>query len=97
MKVLEKGIMNGFCIQIEDWSEDYSRPYGSTIAYYPKSMVSHNGYFAPKKNEIYRFQFEFNSNEETIKAFEDLISGKKTLSDFKENFSSKREYLDCVV
>lgn len=61
MKVLQKGIMpNGTVIQIEEWNENYSfMPYGGTIASYPKSKVSHEGSFAPKGNETYRFQFDF--------------------------------------
>jgi hypothetical protein len=97
MKVLEKGIMpNGTSIQIEEWHEDYTfMPYGSTIASYPKSKTSHEGSFAPKGNEVYRFSLKIKSEVETKKAFNDLLSGNKVLSDFKENLS-KKDYLDCI-
>jgi hypothetical protein len=95
MKVLEKGIMpNGTPIQIEEWNENYSfMPYGSMIASYPKSKVSHDGSYAPKGNQTYRFSFD--TAEETKKAYTELISGVKTLTDFKENLSRK-EYEDCI-
>lgn len=98
MKVLERGIMpNGTSVQIEDWSKDYSfMNYGSTLATYPQSKKSHKGVFAPKENEKYRFSFKFTSFEETKKAFEDLIKGEKSLLDFKENYDSKKEYIDCI-
>ena len=70
MKVLKKGAMSdGTKIQIEEWSEDYSfMPYGRTIGVYAKSKMSHEGSFTPKGNEIYRFEFDFNSNKENVKA-----------------------------
>ncbi|MGG1664501.1 hypothetical protein [Brevibacillus sp. NRS-1366] len=97
MRVLEKGIMpNGTSIQIEEWSENYSfMPYGSTIASYPKSKVSHEGTCAPKGNQSYRFSFNFKSEEETKKVFNELLTGGKALSDFKENLSEKK-YADCL-
>lgn len=98
MKVLERAIMpNGTSIQIEDWSNDYSvYPYASTLASYPKSKATHKGDFAPKENEKYRFHFQFKSYEETKKALEDLLSGEKSLIDFKDNFAGKKEYLNCI-
>jgi len=97
MKVLEKGTMpNGTAIQIEEWNEDYNFiPYGSTIASYPKSKASHEGQWSPKANETYRFQFDFTSQEEAQKAFNELISGNKTLTDFKGNMYDQK-YADCI-
>jgi len=97
MKVLKTGTMsNGTHIQIEDWSEDYSfMPYGSTLASYPKSKVTHEGQYSPKGNEIYRFSFDFNSNDEAETAFSDLLDGSKKLSDL-EGFLREREYKDCI-
>lgn len=97
MKVLTTGLMpDGTKIQIEEWNENYKfMPYGSTLASYPKSKVSHNGAYSPKGNETYRFSFDFKSEEETIKAFNDLLSGAKKLIDFKENMTNK-QYLDCI-
>lgn len=97
MKVLQTGIIqNGTHIQIEEWNENYSFiSYGSTIASYPKSKASHEGTYAPKGNEIYRFSFDFKSNDETKEAFNNLLSGIKNISDYKENLSDKK-YLDCI-
>ncbi|ARC83127.1 hypothetical protein U732_12 [Clostridium argentinense CDC 2741] len=99
MKVLEKGVMpNGTHIQIEEWNEDHSfMPYGSMLISYPKSKASHKGSFAPKTDEIYRFEFSFKSEKEAKCAFNDLLAGNKALHNFKENFSSKREYLNCIL
>jgi len=83
-------------IQIEEWNENYSfMPYGSTLASYPKSKVSHEGSFSPKGNVTCRFSFDFESEEKAKKAFNDLLLGTKELADFKENLSRK-EYSDCI-
>ena len=97
MKVLKTGTMpDGTHIQIEEWNENYNfMPYGSTLASYPKSKVSHEGSFSPKGNEIYRFEFDFNSNNEAEIAFNDLLNGIKNLSDFKTHLS-KQKYADCI-
>ena len=97
MKVLLKGVMpNGTPIQIEEWNENYSFvPYGSTIASYPKSKMSHEGSFAPKGNQVYRFQFNFYSDDEAKTAFNDLLSGVKALSDFKDKMYNPK-YADCI-
>lgn len=97
MKILTKGIMpNGIPIQIEDWSSDYSfAPYGDTLGSYPKSKVSHPGSFSPKGNETFRCSFKFASFDEVKEAFNALLNGEKSLSDFKEHLYQK-EYADCV-
>lgn len=97
MKVLNRGIIkDGTKIQIEDWSEDYSfYNYGCTLASYPESKRSYKGQFAPKEGQIYRFDFKFNSFEETQKAYNELLEDAKILSDFKENLSRK-EYSNCI-
>jgi len=70
-------------------------PYGSTLAAYTKSKMSHKGAFAPKGNEVYRFEFDFNSNEEAEEAFNNLIEGKSLLSEYKQ-YISRPEYTDCI-
>lgn len=97
MKVLRKEVMpNGTAIQIEEWNENYEfMPYGSTIASYPKSKVSHEGSFAPKGNETYRFSFKFKSAEEAKEAFDSLMLGAKVLSDFKDKMDIPK-YSDCI-
>jgi hypothetical protein len=97
MKVLQTGIMpDGTKIQIEEWNENYSfMPYSSTIASYPKSKVSHEGTYAPKQNKIYRFQFDFKSEEETKNVFNELLAGTKQLIDYKANLYDLR-YTDCI-
>ena len=97
MKVLQTGIMpDGTAIQIEEWNESYSfMPYGSTITSYPKSKVSHEGNYAPKGNQVYRFQFNFKSDEETKNAFNELLAGTKQLADYKANLYYP-QYADCI-
>ena len=97
MKVLKKGAMSdGTKIQIEEWSENYSfMPYGSTIASYPKSKVSHAGSFSPKGNETYRFEFDLNSNKEAEQVFNSLLNGNSVLADHKSKLTRK-EYADCI-
>lgn len=97
MKVLKKGAMSdGTKIQIEEWSEDYSfMPYGRTIGVYAKSKMSHEGSFTPKGNEIYRFEFDFNSNKEAEQVFNSLLNGNSVLADYKSKLTRK-EYVDCI-
>lgn len=98
MKIIGKGTMpDGTVIQIEEWNEDYSfMPYGNTLTSYPKSKANHKGSFEPKLDETYRFHFRFDSYSETQVAFDNLISGKNVLSDYKERFSSNLKYLNCI-
>ena len=97
MKIIAKGTMpNGTKIQVEEWNEDYGfMPYGRTLAAYPESKANHKGSFAPKLNEKYRFEFDFNSNKESQKAYDELMAGTKQLSDYIPNMLRK-EYADCV-
>lgn len=97
MKVLEKGTMpNGTAIQIEEWHENYSfYPYGSTLASYPKSKMSHEGAFSPKGNQPYRFHFNFNSKQEAKEAFENLKNGITELKDYID-YMHDPKYADCL-
>lgn len=97
MKVLKTDIMpDGTQIQVEEWNENYSfMPYGSTIASYPKSKMSHEGCFAPKGNEIYRFSFNFNSSEEADQIFFELVKGQKVLADLRQ-YMYDPKYADCL-
>lgn len=97
MKVLLKGKMqDGTDIQIEEWNENYKFiPYGSTLASYPISKISLQGQFSPKANEKYRIGFNFKSEEETKQAFDNLLTGKNNLADYKENITDLR-YKDCI-
>lgn len=97
MKTIKEGKMpNGVAIQIEDWSEIYSfYPEASTLAAYPTSKKSHPGAYSPKGNEMFRADFNFPSAEETVLAFEQLVAGDKTLSDFVPQMTRK-EYADCL-
>ncbi|KRT89312.1 MULTISPECIES: hypothetical protein [Bacillales] len=97
MQILKDGVMpDGTEIRMEEWNESYEfMPYGATIASYPISKSTHKGSFAPKEGEGYRFSFNFETHEEAKCAFDDLVSGNKTLADFKDKFNGKREYLDC--
>jgi hypothetical protein len=97
MQVIQRGLLkDNTKMQIEDWSKDYSfYNYGCTLATYPKSKANQKGQFAPKSGEVYRFDFQFNSFEETEKAFKELIDNKKILGDFKDKLRDKK-YLDCI-
>ena len=97
MKVLKKDNMqDGTNIQIEDWQENYNfMPYGNTLAAYARSKASHRGNWSPNANEVYRFDFTFNSEQETRKVFNELLQGDKMLSDFKQYLRNK-EYADCI-
>lgn len=97
MKILQKGTMpNGTKIQIEDWSKDYNfKFYSSTLASYPISKTNHKGSFAPKEGKLYRFAFDFKTEEEAKNAFNSLIKGNKSLLDYKE-YLNRKEYINCI-
>lgn len=97
MKVLRRGTMpDGTDIQIEDWNETYQfMPYGRTIAAYPISKYTLPGGFAPKAGERYRFSFDFSSNGEAMQVFDALVSGERTLGDYRQYLSESR-YKPCV-
>ena len=97
MMILKKGKMkDGTAIQIEDWSQDYKfMAYGSIIGAYPISKMSYARQFEPRKGEITRMQYDFATNEDAEKVFNELIEGSKTLKDIENNLYDKR-YKDCV-
>lgn len=97
MTVITKGVMqNGTPVQIEDWSADYSfRPYASTLAAYPISKASLEGYFAPRRNERFRCSFSFESAEAAQEAYECLTNGSAVLADFVQQLYDPK-HVDCV-
>ena len=97
MKILKTGTMkDGTHIQIEEWQENYSfMPYSATIASYPISKYTYEGSFAPKAGERVRFAFNFFSQEETERIFNELIEGKKTLSDIID-YMDNPKYKKCI-
>lgn len=95
--IVEKDLLpDGTKIQIEDWSTEYSfMPYGRTVASYPKSKANHKGDFSPKIDKLFRCAFDFNSHAEAKNAYDELLSGSKTLSDYK-NFLQYKENQNCI-
>lgn len=89
-------LQDGTKIQIEDWSTEYSfMPYGRTIATYPKSKTTLKGSFSPNLDETFRCAFNFKSHEEALHAYDNLITGKKVLSDYIA-FLDNKEYAKCI-
>lgn len=73
MKIIERAIMpDGTKIQINDWSEDFS-------CYAPNSEIA--AYPLNRYGENVRVRRHFDSEEETISAFQQLITGEKSLVD----------------
>ena len=79
MKILDKATMpDGTIIKIVDWSEDYSCfVFGDEIAAYPKNRYG----------KEFRASKHFDDAKKAKEAFNNLISGKKTLIDY--NFVTK--------
>lgn len=98
MKVLKQGkSADGVDMILEDWHKSHpGMPFGGTLAFYPKSKTTHNGAFAPKKGEGYRFSFDFPSHEAADEAFTKLEDGRSKFTDYLEYWSSKPEYKDCI-
>lgn len=86
MKVIRRDKMpNGTDIQQEDWSMNYSfyAP-KSTIAVYPLAiMTNESGLIG--RGDKFRLELDFNSEKEANKCYENLISGKSKINDYKEN------------
>lgn len=97
MKILQTGkTKQGYNIQVEEWQENYNfMEYGATIAVYKPSKISLEGQFAPKENEIARFQFNFKDHQEAQKAFTELVEGKKDIKDFISKINDPR-FKDCI-
>jgi len=87
MKIIEKATTpKGILVQIEDWSESYSFMDVFTIAAYPMAKNS-SKYQWIKHGEEFRLDINrFKNNEEVKQAFNDLISGTKSIEDFAEQF-----------
>ena len=49
----------------------------------------------PKRGESFRLELWFKTEEQTRQAFADLLSGKKSLKDFREN-AERPHYLDLI-
>lgn len=97
MMILKKGKMkDGTAIQIESWNDDYSfMEYGSTIGAYPISKIGYDGQFTPKRGKTWRMQYNFKSNEDAKKVYNELMDGVKTLKDIEDNLHNVN-YKDCV-
>lgn len=97
LEIIKEGITNqGYDIQIENWSKVYDfYNYGSTLAIYKPSKISLEGQFTPKENEISRFSFNFQSQEQTEEAYNNLIEGKTEPKEYKK-YLANRKYKDCI-
>lgn len=97
MNVTKVGAMPcGTKIQIENWHDDY-RFFApkSTLAAYPKSKISMDGEFSPKRNRKFRVSFNFDNEEETKQAYKELETGNKQLIDFKDHINNP-EKIECI-
>lgn len=98
-KIVEKATLtDGTHIQIEDWHPCYDfEPTCGTLAAYPiaKETNTENIMNYPKRGESFRLELWFKTEEQTRQAFADLLSGKKSLKDFREN-AERPHYLDLI-
>lgn len=97
MKIIKQGKMpDGTPIQIENWHEDYSfEPENSNIAAYPKSpIIQYDRPFGAKYGRPVRIELSFRSAEEAQTAYDNLVSGRKTLYDYRNLADPK--YRDCI-
>ena len=89
-------LQDGTHIQIEDWHPCYDfLPTCGTLSAYPIAKESGRGYFSPQRGHTFRLAFDFKSEKETRQAYADILSGKKSFKDFREN-AQRREYLDMI-
>jgi hypothetical protein len=100
MKVLEKAYTpDGILIQLEDWSENYSFMNTYNIGAYPKAKNS-SKYQWIKAGYEFRLDIHgFNSNEEAEQVFNDLITGKRKLTDLADlywNGNKDKYYMGLI-
>lgn len=97
MIIIKKGFMpDTTSIQIEDWSEDYYfHNESDTLAAYPTATRDIPGTWAPKRGKRFRLEMTFKSKEVTEQAFDDLIHGRKALTDYVANMRHP-EYAECL-
>lgn len=106
MKVVEVGLLKGdIKIQIENWKENYPSIYeeeNTTLVVYPKSKASLKSLWAgyyPVKDEPFRFEMDFKTEKECRDAFNSLISNKKQLIDYIDNYCGtikKDMVIQCI-
>lgn len=91
-------LQDGTHIQIEDWHPCYDfEPTCGTLAAYPiaKETDTTSKMNYPERDRTFRLELWFKTEEQTRQAFADLVSGKKTLKDFRANAEHKH-YLDLI-
>ena len=95
MKVIRRNkTFSNIDIQQEDWSEDYScYSKNSTIAVYPVAiMTNESGLIG--RGDRFRLTLDFDTEEQANECYENLISGKANINDYKENGDKK--YFDLL-
>lgn len=97
MKILEKGkTAEGYDIQVEDWSENYSfLRHGDTLAAYQIAKESIPWIFGIERGKVFRCEFNFSCYAETQEAFKALEEGRATLADYAEYLRYK-EYKEII-
>lgn len=84
----ESRMKDGTKIRIDDWSEDYScfNPF-SQVAAYPicKRTI---GQFI-REGQTMRLEINFKNREEAEKAYEKLLSGEASFTDYLANIDRK--------
>lgn len=95
MKVIRKSkTFSNIDIQQEDWSEDYScYSKNSTIAVYPTSIMRNESGLIGRGDK-FRLELSFDTEEQANECYENLISGKAKINDYKENGDKK--YFDLL-
>lgn len=96
MKVLERAkTLEGYDIQIEDWTNDYSCFDTFSIAAYPIAQRTSDSKWI-KEGKPFRLSINrFNTNEEVHQAYADLTNGARTLKDFADQFWNGEK--DCYL
>lgn len=98
-RILDRSeLQDGTHIQIEDWHPCYDfYPTCGTLAAYPIAKEtdrnSKMGY--PERGRTFRLALYFKSEEQTRQAYADLLSGGKTLKDFRSN-AEHPHHLDLI-
>ena len=107
MKIVKKGVLpdprykrhGGMCLQIEDWSEDYSfhKP-ADLLAAYPLATQSRPAIWTsyyPEAHRCFRLEMRFDGKDDAEQAFDDILSGKTTLLDYTK-YMRHPEYAECL-
>lgn len=92
--IKQETLQDGTNIYLEDWkSQKYWFKF--VVSAYPIAKLCGNGSFAPRNGERIRIAFNFETEEQAEKTFNEILNGNKSLKDFEE-YAENKKYLELI-